>query len=286
VSQDISAAATTRWRNEAPHPADDREEDGMRFAKAKALATGLVFSAAAACGSGSGNGNGNGNGSGLEIAGVYASNFGSEEVITEGAFNGTPIRFFDNEENVLITQNPPDSNMNPDTFNRIVWTEPSGDVFYYCFVDFGLATLEEARNSTATADDTDPENSGCGMFAWTRLREAISFRGSYMNNFDGMETVTATVWDQGGSVMRLVDWNEDENWVVTQNPSDAMSNPDLFNRIEFTEPDPATGSLYYCFVDFGLDTAEDARQSTATADASEPEDGGCGMFPWTRLDPR
>lgn len=228
--------------------------------------------------------NGEGSG-GLEIAGVWASNFGSEEVITEAGFNAADIREYDNDQNIALTQNPADAEFNPGLFNRIVWTEPTGDTFHYCFTDFGLDSLEAARAADTEADASDPDAGGCGGFPWTRLRRAISIRGEYESNFDGLETVTATVWQQGGAPMRLVDWDETENWVVTQNDDEADFNPGLFNRIEFTEPD-ASGSFYYCFVEFGLSTADEARDSTATADASDPETTGCGGFPWTRLDPR
>ena len=57
-----------------------------------------------------------------------------------------------------------------DVFNRIVWTEPDGGSFYYCTVAFGLPTLEDALNSTETADASDPETMGsCGAFSWTKL---------------------------------------------------------------------------------------------------------------------
>lgn len=106
----------------------------------------------------------------LEIIGTYDSNFGSEEVITEDSFVGTPIRGFDNEANFLITQNPADSMFSPNLFNRIVWTEPEGSgAFYYCFVDFNLPSLEAAETSTQTADASDPMTTGCGTFSWTRL---------------------------------------------------------------------------------------------------------------------
>lgn len=223
----------------------------------------------------------------LELIGVWASNFGTEEVVTEDAFNGSSVVEFDNALNVLITQNASDSTFGPNLFNKIEWIDEKDDRSYYCFADFGLATLEEAQNSPMTADPTDPDNGGCGMFPWTRIRRAIVLRGSYTTNFDGMETVTATVWDQGfGPPARLVDWSDDEGWVITQNDPDAEFNPDLYNRIEFI-PGPTTGSYYYCTVDFGLATAQDALASTMTADPSDPENTGCGgAFGWTRIDPQ
>jgi hypothetical protein len=50
-----------------------------------------------------------------------------------------------------------------------VWTEPRAGSFYYCFVDFGLATLELAQGSTGTANATSPDTTGCGMLSWTKL---------------------------------------------------------------------------------------------------------------------
>lgn len=222
---------------------------------------------------------------GLEIVGAWASNFGSEEIVTEARFAGTPIRAYDNAENYLVTQNATTSPFNPGLFNRIVWTEIVDDRFFYCFVDFGLLSLEEALTSTMTADPSSPESSGCGGFPWTGLRRAISLRGRYLSNFGGLETITATVWSQGGPPMSLVDWDEVDRWVVTRNAPNAEFNPSLFNRIEFTPPG-GNGAFYYCFVDFALPTSQAAIGSTESADPTSPEMGGCGGFPWTRLDPR
>ena len=253
------------------------------------LALSLLLGAAIACGDdtdGNGSSNGSGNGSGgLEITGVWASNFGFEETITDTTFNGTPIATFDNAANVLITRNPDDAEFNPGQFSRIVWTDVQGDFFHYCFVEFALPTLEDALASDATADASDPDAGGCGNFAWTRLRQGIGIRGTYESSFGGMETVTSTIWNQGLSPMRIADWSEEEGWVVTQNADDADFNPSQFNRIEFTTPEDGR-SFYYCFVDFALESLQAALDSTATADDSDPENGGCGgQFPWTRLDP-
>ncbi len=221
----------------------------------------------------------------LEIIGVYASNFGSEEIITDERFNGAAIQRFDNGERWLVTQTSTSSSFNPGLYNRIAWTLPTGDIFYYCFEDFGLPSVEAAATSTMRADPSNPEDGGCGMFSWTRLRRALAIRGEYDNNFGGSETITAVTWTAYGSPSRIVDWDDGERWVITQNPEDAMFGPNLFNRVVYTEPNPA-GSFYHCTVEFGLETAAAARMSAATADATDPENSGCGMFPWTRLDRR
>ncbi|MFP4600527.1 MAG: hypothetical protein ACLFVJ_19890, partial [Persicimonas sp.] len=117
--------------------------------------------------------------SSLEIAGVYDSNHGAEVTITNDEWvSDSPdypalelsVVEFDNDENFAITQNADDAEFDAEKFNKEVWTEPDSDgVFYHCTVDYSLDTAEEARNTSETADDSDPENSGCGDFAWTKL---------------------------------------------------------------------------------------------------------------------
>lgn len=111
----------------------------------------------------------------IEIAGTWDNDFDGTETIDDTSwtsFTTVSIIEFDNATNVAITQNPPDDEFNPDAFSRVVWTEPEADGFWYCIADFGLATVEDARASTAMADDTDPATGGCGGFAWTRLTPA------------------------------------------------------------------------------------------------------------------
>jgi len=107
----------------------------------------------------------------IEIAGRYNSNFGGMETITSTSFNGTPIRKFSNATNFVVIQNPADSMFGPNLFSKIVWTEKSAGAFHYCFVDFGKETLVAAETSTQTADASMPDQTGCGMFSWTKLTE-------------------------------------------------------------------------------------------------------------------
>lgn len=119
---------------------------------------------------------------GLEISGDWETTFPegvtSSETISDvswdsvgdGFESSSEIVDFDNDENVLITTGPDFDDPTTDVFNRIVWTEPEGGSFYYCTVAFGLPTLNDALNSTETADASDPETMGsCGAFSWTKL---------------------------------------------------------------------------------------------------------------------
>lgn len=114
----------------------------------------------------------------IEIAGVYQSDYGSTETISNDTWHQKGENFesaqavisFDNQKNSAVTQYPATDEYNPNKFNRIVWTEPDANgAFYYCTVDFGLDTADEAAASTATADDSAPETGGCSGFPWTKL---------------------------------------------------------------------------------------------------------------------
>ena len=104
----------------------------------------------------------------LEVAGEWKGEF-ADESISDDEWSGTPIVEFDNQDNVAYTQNADDAMFDPSKFNKLVWTEPTDEGFYYCTVDFGLDTLDDAKDSEKTADDAKPGDTGCGMFPWTKL---------------------------------------------------------------------------------------------------------------------
>lgn len=105
----------------------------------------------------------------FELIGTWTTNFATEEVISAQKWGPQTIASFDNAKNVAYTQNPPDDKYGPNKFSKQVWTEPKGEVFYYCTVDYGKDSLELAKASTLVADDKDPDNSGCGDFGWTKM---------------------------------------------------------------------------------------------------------------------
>lgn len=105
----------------------------------------------------------------IEVAGIWTTNFKTEEEITDKKWSFMLMTEFDNAKNVAYTQNAADDKYNPSKFNKIVWTEPKADVFYYCTVDFGKDTLALAKASTLTADDKDLDKKGCGGFGWTQM---------------------------------------------------------------------------------------------------------------------
>lgn len=105
----------------------------------------------------------------LELNGTWTTSFQGTEVITNTAWNGATVVEYSNNANIAYTQNPADDQYNPSKFNKLVWTQPSGNTFYYCWLDYGKDSLALAKASTLVADETDPDNSGCGGFGWTKM---------------------------------------------------------------------------------------------------------------------
>jgi hypothetical protein len=155
----------------------DTRARGARWALSVVLAAAL---AAAGCGSDGGSETADAAGSPtdmragpqLEIAGTWTSSFGVE-TITSSSWSSpmaaATVVEFDNEGNFAVTQNAANDQYAPGKFNKLVWTEPKDDSFYYCTIDFGHDSAEAAKGTTKSADDSDPANSGCGDFGWTEL---------------------------------------------------------------------------------------------------------------------
>jgi hypothetical protein len=108
----------------------------------------------------------------IEVSGTWSTPFG-DETITATAWKSSvgqmAIVSADNSKNVAYTQNAADAPYGPNQFNKIVWTEPKDNAFFYCMVDYGKDTLALAQASTLTADDKDPAKGGCGGFPWTPM---------------------------------------------------------------------------------------------------------------------
>ena len=109
----------------------------------------------------------------LAISGNWTSEF-SEETINsqswDSGFGVTAVRDWSNTDQWVITQNAVDAEFGPSTFNSVFWTEGDNGTIYHCTGSFGHETIDAARTALAQKPDaTQPEESGCGDFAWTKL---------------------------------------------------------------------------------------------------------------------
>lgn len=106
---------------------------------------------------------------GIEVAGTWATEYETVEEITDTKWDYAAIVKYDNDQRFAITQNPEDDAFGPNKFNKLVWTKPVDDAFYYCMITFGQETLEDAENTTEVADETALETDGCNGFSWTKM---------------------------------------------------------------------------------------------------------------------
>jgi len=105
----------------------------------------------------------------IEIAGLWDNNFGSQEDINSTQWGTAAVVYFDNQNNFAITQNAADAEFSPSLFNKLVWTEVVNQETWYCTIDFGKDTAEDAENTVNVADSSDLDDMGCGGFSWTKL---------------------------------------------------------------------------------------------------------------------
>jgi hypothetical protein len=112
----------------------------------------------------------------LVIAGSYTDEWGVDHTIDETSWvQVSPygslsfdVLSFDNAARFVIAQNGSTNPYNPDLYSRFDWVDGLHGDLFYCQSAFDAAT-EEAAAATPRADDSDPENSGCGGFPWTNL---------------------------------------------------------------------------------------------------------------------
>lgn len=139
-------------------------------------------------------------------------------------------------------------------------------------------------DSGAESDGGD-EDGGNGDEDGGNGDDGIEIAGTYVPDYDDSVTITITdeQWSGPGGDMPIVEYDNDDNWAVTEDDSEDAS---TFSKNVWTEPED-DGSLYYCTVVFGEASADDAREAEGEYDDSDPESGGCGAddFPWTGLTP-
>ncbi|HVY28608.1 MAG TPA: hypothetical protein VHB79_18760 [Polyangiaceae bacterium] len=107
----------------------------------------------------------------LEIIGDYVDDFMQQQTITAKDWNGAAIVDYDNEANVVYTQNPDDAMFAAGKFAKTVYTEPTkAGEFSFCQIVYDADTLEDAKASTKVADDSDltMDGKGCNGFSWSK----------------------------------------------------------------------------------------------------------------------
>jgi hypothetical protein len=216
----------------------------------------------------------------IAIIGTWDDTWGSSTTITKDKWGSTKIAKFDNAKRYAITQNPADAMWSPNKFSKYVWTAPQGNSFYYCTVEFDQDTAEAAENTAKTADENDLNGKGCGGFSWTKYvaHSPIEVAGTWNEEFaETPTTITASKW--GAST--VTKYNNAMRYSVVQAPADAEWGANKFSKFVWTPVE--SNVFFYCIIEYGKDTADEAENTTNIADPSSPTTGGCGGFKWTKM---
>ena len=215
----------------------------------------------------------------IAIIGTWDDTWGSSTTVTNNSWGDMAITRFDNTARFAITQNPADAEYNPGKYSKNLWTTPQGNSFYYCTVEYGQDTADAAEHTTKTADVNDLNGAGCGGFPWTKYvaHSPLEVAGTWDDNYGGTTTISAADW----GVSTIAKYNNALRYAIVQAPADDQWNPSKFSKFVWTPVE--SGVFFYCTIEYGKDTADDAENTTNVADATDPANGGCGGFPWTKM---
>lgn len=236
----------------------------------------------------------------LAIAGVYHDGYdGAHRVDDEVWVQGTSsfkLLDFSNEEHWAIARNDSENEYFPGDFSRFDWTLEHGQL-YYCQTEYDAASEDEARDAEP-ADASDLAGGcGAGGFAWSSLTP-INLVGSYLDQYGGPHTITASAWLSGPSLFHLLDFSNDETWAVARNDCANAYFPGLYSRFEWLVVEggeggaagaagaggaAAAGSTYFCQIGYDEASQVAARQLPPADRANLKK--GCNGFPWSRLTP-
>ena len=214
----------------------------------------------------------------MEVKGDWHTNWDENITITTYAWGSQEaIAFHHNEDNWAVTRMGADASWNANTYSKLVWTDPESDGhFWMCRVDYGLETASAAKGSPKAADTSDPATGGCSGFSWTLYMPIIELTGTWSSE-SGEHHIDSTIWD-----LTLVrDYDNTANWAIVETPATTPDTPGTFAKNVWI--DPIDGVTYYCVVETGLSSVEEAIASAASADESDPETSGCKGQPWTQL---
>jgi len=226
----------------------------------------------------------------IDIVGDYIDDYDIPHAITaDGWTQGmgdtlstTTLTDVDNTASRAIGQNTADHPFAADAWSRYDWTFADGRL-WYCQPVFDAADAAAAA-AGAASDPADPATSGCGAFPWSGLTPAIApgIAGRYMDAFDTAHEVSGSRWSvgEGDDASHYIFTQVGDGWAIAFNDAGNGFNPGLWSRFDWAVVDEV---LYQC--QSAYDAPSAAVAGMASADATAPAEGGCGMFPWSALQP-
>src|SRR5262249_58514476 len=106
---------------------------------------------------------------------------------------------------------------------------------------------------------------------------APSIKGVYVDNFGGLQAVSAPFWISGNLVFGVCSVDDTQHFLIARNSLRNAFNPGKYSRFEWTM---SGNRLWYCQSVFDASSAN-AAASASRADPSDPANKGCGNFAWS-----
>ena len=115
--------------------------------------------------------------------------------------------------------------------------------------------------------------------------EGLEILGMWEDTFGGgMSSGPMTISKESWRDSAIIEFDNEANFVITQNPADSSFGPNQYNKTVWLEPD-ATG-FYYCQIVFGKETLDEVKAATEMAASSgELDDEGSGGIGWGKAVP-
>ncbi len=104
--------------------------------------------------------------------------------------------------------------------------------------------------------------------------------GNYVDDYKYTHFFSSTTWINGISTYMPTKINTANRFMVALNGTNHPYNPSKYSRLDWVRD--SSGQLYYCQTAFDKSTAAEA-ETVDTADNSDPANGGCSGFAWSKL---
>lgn len=220
----------------------------------------------------------------IAVFGVWDDPFGGQTEVDHqqirGDFGLWHVIDHDNAAGWILARNDAGNAFAPDLYSRFDVTF-DGTGWHYCQSAFDAPTEADALAAPA-ADATDLA-AGCGggfpWTAWSPAQPAIA--GGWTDDFGTTHVIGASLWEDDFGLYHVTRFSNDTQTIIAQNDSANGFFPDLYSRFDWTE---FNGETWYCQTAFAAATEYEAR-TVMPADPTDPPNGGCGTFAWSRLNP-
>ena len=151
-------------------------------------------------------------------------------------------------------------------------------------IQLNTALLALSLILIACDEGSDVETTAGEMTAGEMTAGALEIVGSYMDDYMTEHVITEERWTQTymgdvPSLFHIDKVNSEEKYLIAQNDEANVYSPSLWSRIDWTF---SSDELYICQGVFDAESAE-AAEAAEAPNSEDPANGGCGMFPWSKL---